>query len=175
MSSLLPLMDLNYWNAPPLSGIQRLSISTIGTVGDSLSPNSTADATGSVTSESVAFSPCEVKSDPDDATDVGSHSPAFGGTSGYDASPDVTAPMASREDVAPPHASPMAKSENAPAEGKKRRGRPRKNHPVKPAPTEGKVNHGRSKTGCITCRRRKKKCDEAKPECAYALFLLLHR
>lgn len=24
----------------------------------------------------------------------------------------------------------------------------------------------RTKTGCGTCRRRKKKCDEAKPECA---------
>lgn len=23
----------------------------------------------------------------------------------------------------------------------------------------------RTKTGCLTCRRRKKKCDEAKPEC----------
>ena len=25
----------------------------------------------------------------------------------------------------------------------------------------------RTKTGCITCRRRKKKCDEGKPECEY--------
>ena len=25
----------------------------------------------------------------------------------------------------------------------------------------------RTKTGCGTCRRRKKKCDEAKPECMY--------
>lgn len=23
----------------------------------------------------------------------------------------------------------------------------------------------RTKTGCLTCRKRKKKCDEAKPEC----------
>lgn len=49
---------------------------------------------------------------------------------------------------------------------KRGRGRPRKN-PV-PAPTNGaKVTKGRSKTGCITCRRRKKKCDEGKPACAY--------
>ncbi|KAL1986611.1 hypothetical protein VTN96DRAFT_5989 [Rasamsonia emersonii] len=46
----------------------------------------------------------------------------------------------------------------------RKRGRPRK-HPL-PAP-EGqvKVAKGRSKTGCITCRRRKKKCDETKPSC----------
>ncbi|OAA66042.1 OefC protein [Cordyceps fumosorosea ARSEF 2679] len=47
---------------------------------------------------------------------------------------------------------------------KRGRGRPRKN-PI-PAPTNGiKVTKGRTKTGCITCRRRKKKCDEAKPAC----------
>ncbi|KAM0182216.1 hypothetical protein ACHAPF_001103 [Botrytis cinerea] len=28
-----------------------------------------------------------------------------------------------------------------------------------------KVEKGRSKTGCVTCRKRKKKCDEAKPRC----------
>ncbi|OAQ96774.1 hypothetical protein LLEC1_00648 [Akanthomyces lecanii] len=47
---------------------------------------------------------------------------------------------------------------------KKGRGRPRKN--PAPTPTSGaKVTKGRSKTGCITCRRRKKKCDEGKPAC----------
>lgn len=54
---------------------------------------------------------------------------------------------------------------NAPAtQGKRPRGRPRK-HP-KPTPESmAKVAKGRSKTGCITCRRRKKKCDETKPGC----------
>jgi len=47
---------------------------------------------------------------------------------------------------------------------KRGRGRPRK-HPV-PAP-ETKSKGGRTKTGCGTCRRRKKKCDEAKPACQY--------
>lgn len=47
---------------------------------------------------------------------------------------------------------------------KRGRGRPRK-HPVQPPKTIQKVTKGRSKTGCITCRRRKKKCDETKPEC----------
>ncbi|KAF2834803.1 hypothetical protein M501DRAFT_999808 [Patellaria atrata CBS 101060] len=47
---------------------------------------------------------------------------------------------------------------------KRPRGRPRK-HPVSPSTPIVKPSKGRSKTGCITCRRRKKKCDEAKPHC----------
>ncbi|ROT38355.1 hypothetical protein SODALDRAFT_277974 [Sodiomyces alkalinus F11] len=47
---------------------------------------------------------------------------------------------------------------------KRPRGRPRK-HPQTSAVNTGKVTKGRSKTGCITCRKRKKKCDEAKPRC----------
>ncbi|CRK24218.1 hypothetical protein BN1708_013886 [Verticillium longisporum] len=47
---------------------------------------------------------------------------------------------------------------------KRPRGRPRK-HPLNSAINAGKVTKGRSKTGCITCRKRKKKCDEAKPRC----------
>lgn len=46
---------------------------------------------------------------------------------------------------------------------KRPRGRPRK-HPVVLESTS-KVTKGRSKTGCITCRKRKKKCDEMKPRC----------
>ncbi|CAG8887776.1 unnamed protein product [Penicillium egyptiacum] len=52
----------------------------------------------------------------------------------------------------------------APAAVPRKRGRPRK-HPL-PAPGgQAKITKGRSKTGCITCRRRKKKCDETKPSC----------
>lgn len=47
---------------------------------------------------------------------------------------------------------------------KRPRGRPRK-HPLAAIPSANKVGKGRSKTGCITCRKRKKKCDEAKPRC----------
>ncbi|KAK3371247.1 fungal-specific transcription factor domain-containing protein [Lasiosphaeria ovina] len=44
-------------------------------------------------------------------------------------------------------------------------GRPRK-HPVTPAVgASSKITNVRSKTGCFTCRKRKKKCDEAKPRC----------
>lgn len=47
---------------------------------------------------------------------------------------------------------------------KRPRGRPRK-HPLAPAVATNKITKGRSKTGCLTCRKRKKKCDEAKPRC----------
>jgi len=43
----------------------------------------------------------------------------------------------------------------------RKRGRPRK-HPVSET---RKTTHTRSKTGCVTCRRRKKRCDERKPSC----------
>ncbi|KAK3672151.1 hypothetical protein LTR78_007904 [Recurvomyces mirabilis] len=43
----------------------------------------------------------------------------------------------------------------------RKRGRPRK-HPLV---EQKKASHIRSKTGCGTCRRRKKKCDETKPSC----------
>lgn len=47
---------------------------------------------------------------------------------------------------------------------KRPRGRPRK-HPLPSSTVAAKITKGRSKTGCITCRKRKKKCDEAKPRC----------
>lgn len=56
---------------------------------------------------------------------------------------------------------------------KKPRGRPRK-HPLIIPDLSAKSPKGRSKTGCYTCRRRKKKCDETKPECMLT-FLLVFR
>lgn len=54
---------------------------------------------------------------------------------------------------------------------KRPRGRPRK-HPI-PSPTAvSKPSKGRSKTGCITCRKRKKKCDERRPTCKFKFFLI---
>ncbi|KAF2435999.1 hypothetical protein EJ08DRAFT_691893 [Tothia fuscella] len=46
------------------------------------------------------------------------------------------------------------------------RGRPRK-HPKTSPMSNQKQPKGRSKTGCITCRRRKKKCDETRPACLH--------
>jgi hypothetical protein len=51
-----------------------------------------------------------------------------------------------------------------PTRVKRPRGRPRK-HPLTPSVVANKITKGRSKTGCLTCRKRKKKCDEAKPRC----------
>lgn len=64
---------------------------------------------------------------------------------------------------------PVANSEPSSAmqaKQKRPRGRPRK-HPLTPMVNTSKITKGRSKTGCITCRKRKKKCDEAKPRCMY--------
>ncbi|OAA50520.1 Zn(2)-C6 fungal-type DNA-binding domain protein [Metarhizium rileyi] len=70
---------------------------------------------------------------------------------------DVTvAPLTSLHQFAPQN--------NPETKQKRPRGRPRK-HPHTPAVNTNKVTKGRSKTGCITCRKRKKKCDEAKPRC----------
>ncbi|PFH58910.1 hypothetical protein XA68_13059 [Ophiocordyceps unilateralis] len=51
------------------------------------------------------------------------------------------------------------------AKQKRTRGRPRKMSLTSPVASSTKATNGRSKTGCITCRKRKKKCDEAKPRC----------
>ena len=73
------------------------------------------------------------------------------------------------DDVKAAPLTPVAAPELATAQSKQKRprGRPRK-HPLTPVVSASKVTKGRSKTGCITCRKRKKKCDEAKPRCAFA-------
>lgn len=59
------------------------------------------------------------------------------------------------------------------AKQKRPRGRPRK-MPPDTAIFTSKIMKGRSKTGCITCRRRKKKCDESKPRCKSSAPFRLH-
>ncbi len=56
------------------------------------------------------------------------------------------------------------------SKSKRPRGRPRKLSLVPPTPGGPKATKGRSKTGCITCRKRKKKCDEAKPRCEFDIY-----
>jgi hypothetical protein len=65
------------------------------------------------------------------------------------------------KEVQPPRTPSAIRS---PMQAKRPRGRPRK-HPVQTPESLNKISKGRSKTGCITCRKRKKKCDEAKPRC----------
>jgi hypothetical protein len=55
---------------------------------------------------------------------------------------------------------------------KRRRGRPRKHSEI-PRVLESKIPK-RAKTGCLTCRKRKKKCDEAKPNCEPHLLAMSH-
>ncbi|KAI1822220.1 fungal-specific transcription factor domain-containing protein [Xylaria intraflava] len=59
---------------------------------------------------------------------------------------------------------PVPRPSSGQMKAKRPRGRPRK-HPLGPQVANNKAAKGRSKTGCITCRKRKKKCDEAKPRC----------
>ena len=59
-------------------------------------------------------------------------------------------------------------TEHPTGEVKRKRGRPRK-HPVLVKILNPDKPKGRSKTGCITCRRRKKKCDETKPTCPLSI------
>lgn len=49
-------------------------------------------------------------------------------------------------------------------EQRRPRGRPKKPQ-VEPPDNAKTQKKGRTKTGCITCRQRKKKCDETKPVC----------
>lgn len=53
-------------------------------------------------------------------------------------------------------------SPTEPVRVRRGRGRPRLHPPKSPT---SKTTKARSKTGCTTCRRRKKKCDETKPFC----------
>ncbi|KAL1595100.1 hypothetical protein SLS60_009787 [Paraconiothyrium brasiliense] len=55
-------------------------------------------------------------------------------------------------------------SPTEPVRLRRARGRPRI-HPPRSPTTASKQAKARSKTGCTTCRKRKKKCDETKPFC----------
>lgn len=69
---------------------------------------------------------------------------------------------ASLSDAAEGHADVTPGGVVAPKRG---RGRPRKNPVNKKNSLTKPGAKGRSKTGCITCRKRKKKCGEEKPTC----------
>ncbi|KAI9801718.1 MAG: hypothetical protein M1833_002400 [Piccolia ochrophora] len=71
-----------------------------------------------------------------------------------------------------PIGTPAPSSSSSTAPIKRPRGRPRK-HPLPSPEAQAKSAKGRSKTGCLTCRRRKKKCDETKPRCLHIVRSLI--
>ena len=80
--------------------------------------------------------------------------------------PEPTSPAdhgldAAMQDEATSPISPAEHNPTTTGAARRPRGRPRRtmSSPVV------KVAHPRSKTGCMTCRKRKKKCDERRPEC----------
>jgi hypothetical protein len=74
-------------------------------------------------------------------------------------------PMSDQKEIIIPEA--LSSSSITPAKVKRSRGRPRKHAELAPE-LMAKMGGRRSKTGCITCRKRKKKCDETKPGCRLA-------
>ena len=62
-------------------------------------------------------------------------------------------------------------SPTEPVRIRRARGRPRI-HPPRSPTTLSKQAKARSKTGCTTCRKRKKKCDETKPFCEHRVLEL---
>ncbi|KAH8635029.1 hypothetical protein IG631_10429 [Alternaria alternata] len=70
--------------------------------------------------------------------------------------------LADVKEEASPEDTPISPTE--PVRIRRARGRPRI-HPPRSPTTLAKQAKARSKTGCTTCRKRKKKCDETKPFC----------
>lgn len=73
---------------------------------------------------------------------------------------------------AEPSAEELPISPTEPARVRRGRGRPRIYPPRSPT-TSSKQTKARSKTGCTTCRKRKKKCDETRPFCTSRCFSCL--
>ncbi|KAJ5933331.1 hypothetical protein N7454_005660 [Penicillium verhagenii] len=140
---------------------------------------------GSISSASTGASPDDTSTDSPDWNEAGqsppdfdvrnstgSHSDVFMLSSGHEMSDmsDIPPKVEELDDdvqsVKPSDVGNDFDQENsgAPANVPRKRGRPRK-HPLPIPGGQAKVTKGRSKTGCITCRRRKKKCDETKPAC----------
>ena len=63
-------------------------------------------------------------------------------------------------------------SPTEPVRVRRGRGRPRLYPPRSPT-ASSKATKARSKTGCTTCRKRKKKCDETRPFCKNSLPWLI--
>lgn len=147
----------------PLTGLARLSLSSISCLSEpstasTSSPRSslTTPITGvhfAIMSESPTAGE-EVEAKIEELDDEDSDNQVRSDERTVSNTPDLTTPETPATLVGPV---------------KRPRGRPRK-HPLPSPDTQPKVAKGRSKTGCITCRRRKKKCDETKPQCRSGSF-----
>ncbi|KAJ5141456.1 hypothetical protein N7526_002451 [Penicillium atrosanguineum] len=153
------------------SGLQHCSGSdmpTLSNIGGSLRASTSSTSTGASPDDTSSGSP-DWAGDPDQSP-VNIDPMAFARSHDFmldsemDAAPKVEE---LEEDIQSIKQSDVGNGEDiagAPVTVPRKRGRPRK-HPLPSPGGQVKVTKGRSKTGCITCRRRKKKCDESKPAC----------
>lgn len=141
--------SMNYWPQDPHRGPSSKNVYRMRRESDQTSPSS---ATSATFGGDLAFN----STDPID-----------------DESPDALHPKIEELDEDGEVLMSVKQSDNHPADDAtnavianmpRKRGRPRK-HPLPTPGGQVKIAKGRSKTGCITCRRRKKKCDETKPAC----------
>ena len=129
-----------------------ISSSSTSVMTSALSPSTLEDAASSDTDSDIAKNSDDTVVKIERDTETASTSP----TSLHDPTPDfLTSPVSSTESGSQAVAIP-----------KRGRGRPRKHSDATLSPPSFKAKtFVRSKTGCLTCRKRKKKCDERKPEC----------
>ncbi|ODV91464.1 hypothetical protein CANCADRAFT_29886 [Tortispora caseinolytica NRRL Y-17796] len=118
----------------------------------------------------MAFAPlAEMSPDPESRTSL--HPPNVANKQSADlttTAPDVDAAVPADPVFIDSSASLMAASDNKKQTSQKRSkksGKAPASVGKPPASSKRQVQRTRTRTGCITCRRRKKKCDEGKPEC----------
>ncbi|KAJ5629054.1 hypothetical protein N7490_011282 [Penicillium lividum] len=159
--------NIHPWNA----GLQDESCSEsrsdiptsrIDTLRESISSASTSGSPDDTSTDSPDWNGNGGQSPPDSDILTGLHSDVLSSQMSDDIPPKVE--EVDDDDIHTVKTSEVDESSGAPATVPRKRGRPRK-HPLPTLGGQAKVTKGRSKTGCITCRRRKKKCDETKPAC----------
>ncbi|KAJ5751639.1 hypothetical protein N7520_008556 [Penicillium odoratum] len=157
--------NLHPWNAglqaESCSGSRSdIPTSRIDTLRESISSASTSGSPDDTSTDSPDWNGNGGQSPPDSDILNRLHSDVLSSRMSDDIPPKVE--EVDDDDIHTVKPSEVDESSGAPATVPRKRGRPRK-HPLPTPGGQAKVTKGRSKTGCITCRRRKKKCDETKP------------